>query len=297
MTNHQSFIGGKTKRLFQLCLCSVSVILGSSFAVFAASEEELLSAVESESGLPVYRYWYDDYDGDGNKEMFAAAGAEERDTTLWFASSRETVHFPSWGYLYCDEQHSRPEGICTINSSQKLFVMEMGGGGSGSRSMCYYVKDGIAIPAPMAGENLTQIAGTEFAIHASAFDAIWEGTYGTGHTYKRYYLHWTGTEFQEYEGKEISQAELERYAGGADALQQARSEGFSIGTDFRRDNGIINVNLYKEGETGQVNENLTLELDGNSVNLLVVNHYGTDWVQKHSYGGIYESTGLETDLE
>ena len=281
---------------YRVCLCAAFFLTATS-TVNAATEEELLSSVETQSGSSVFRYWYDDYDSDGSKELFAAVGTEEMGTTLWFASDKETVHFPTWGYLYCDERYSRPEGICTIDSKQKLFVMEIGAGGSGSNSICYYVKDGIAIPAPMAGENLIQLAGAEFAIHASAFDAIGDGEFGTGHTYKRYYLHWTGTEFQEYEGWEISRAELEGYEGGSDALQLAETEGYSIDTIYQRSNGIINVNLYKETEAGRRNENLTLEIDNNKVNLVVVSHDGTEWINKYSYGGVYESTGLVPGLQ
>ena len=288
----------KVKRFIGCCACFVFAIVCSAFAVCGASEEELIYSVEKQSGEPVFKYWCDDFDYDGNMELFAAVGKDAMGTSLWFSSEKETVNFPILGYVYCGEWDS-PEGICSINSQQKLFVAETGAGGSGSSSVCYYVKDGIAIPAPKSGENLRQEAGAEFTINPSAFDDWGIDGFGSGHTYKKYYLHWNGTEFTEYEGREISRGDLEKYAGGADAIMQAESEGFSIGSIFERDNGIINVNLFKEGSASEGdggldrdNENMTLEVKNGEVFLVVINHNAQDWIGKYSYGGIYESVGL-----
>ena len=287
----------KIRRFIGWTACLSAVIFGSMQIVYGASEEELISSIEAQSGEPVFKCWYDDFDNDGNKELFAAVGTEGRGTTLWFSSEKETVNFPILGYVYCDEWDN-PEGICTINSEQKIFVVETGAGGSGSSSACFYVNNGIAIPAQKSGENLRQTAGTEFTINPSAFDATVYDGLESGHTYKRYYLHWNGTNFEEYAGHEISKEELLQYEGGSDAVRQAESEGYSIGTIFRRDNGIINVNLYSEtapqgdGAPNRDNENMTLEIKGDAVYLVVINHTAQEWVGKYSYGGAYESTGL-----
>jgi len=289
----------KIRRFIGWGTCLASIILSSIQIVYGATEEELISSIEAQSGEPVFKYWYDDFDNDGSKELFAAVGTEVQGTTLWFSSDKETVNFPIPGFVYCDEGYG-PEGICSINAEQKLFVVEAGGGGSGSKSMCFYVNNGIAIPAPLCGENLRQTAGTEFTINPSAFDnAVLDGI-ECGHTYKRYYLHWTGTEFTEYTGQEISLEELEKYEGGSDAIRQAESEGYSVGTIFRRDNGIINVNLYKDDEStagadgvpDRYNDNITLEVKNDAVYLVVVNHDTEEWIEKYSYGGVYESAGL-----
>ena len=266
------------------------LLLGTA-TVLGSSEEELLSTIKERSGSQIIAYWCADFDMDGKKEVFAAVGAEEMDSTLWFASDAEIVHFPNDGYIYCSTWYN-PEGICTIDAEQKIFVIEYGGGGSGSRSLCYYIKDGIAIPVQRAGENLRQNAGKEFFIHASAFDALVNDGVGTGHTYKRYYLKWIGDRFQEYVGTEISREELEGYNGAVDILQQAAAEGYSIGTIWKRDNGIINVNLFREEEMGRRNENLTLEYSGDSVVLDVINRGVSEWIQKYSFGGEYEASGL-----
>lgn len=275
------------------------LLLGSTIPVFGASEEELISSIEAQSGEPVFKYWYDDFDNDGNKELFAAVGNEETATTLWFSGEKTTVNFSTPGFVYCDERFS-PEGICTINAEQKLFVIEAGGGGSGSNSMCFYVNNGIPVPAPMCGENLRQTEGTEFTINPSAFDKnVLDGT-ECGHTWKKYYLHWTGTEFTEYVGQEMSLKELERFEGGLDVIQQAEAKGYFVGTIFYRDNGIINVNLYSEdystigrdGRPDRYNDNITLEVKNDAVSLVVVNHDAERWIEKYSYGGVYESAGL-----
>ena len=267
------------------------LVFFGAITVLGSSEEELLDTIKEQSGDQIINYWCADFDMDGNKEVFAAVGTDEMDSTLWFASDVEVVQFPVMGYIYC-ESWSNPEGVCTIDAGQKVFVIECGAGGSGSNSLCYYVKDGIAIPVQRAGENLRQNAGKEFFIHATAFDAIGSDGFGSGHTYKRYYLEWTGDGFREHIGTEISRGELEGYKGAADILQQAADEGYSLGTIWKRDNGIINVNLFREEGAGRRNENLTLKYSGDAVVLEVINRGVSEWIQKYSFGGEYEAAGL-----
>ena len=256
-----------------------------------AEEDNLLAAISGLSGETIQKYWAEDFDGDGNKEVFAAVGEDEMGISLWFSSSVEVKKLPVFGSVYSSD-YNYPEGICYINSDQKLFVIESGAFGSGSTSNCFYVEDGYVKTVENAGEGLRQGKGTQFYIHPGAFDAVgFNGDdFTSGHTYKRYYLEWTGSGFREYTGSEISQTELQSYAGASDILSTAQSEGYSIGRIFKRDNGIINVNLLMETDSKTEYENLTMEIDGNTVNLVIVNHGGTNWIDKYSFHGIYESS-------
>ena len=272
-----------------LMLLSFSVL----FSVRVRAEEDnLLAAISGLSGETIQKYWAEDFDGDGNKEVFAAVGEDERNLTLWFSSRFAAEMLPVTGSVYARD-YDNPEGVCYINNDQKLFVIESGGFGSGSTSNCYYVEDGHVKTVENAGEGLRQAKGMQFYIYPGAFDAVkyCNDDYTLGHTYKRYYLEWTGSGFGEYTGTEISQAELESYTGASDILSQARSEGYSIGTIYKRDNGIINVNLFMETASDIKYENLTLEIDDNTVNLVVVNNGGTNWIERYSFNGIYESSG------
>ena len=250
----------------------------------AASKSTLISRVERKSGAYVQNCWYSDFDGDGKKELFAEAGSDS--TELWFSSDKETKYLEDVfsEYSYNEKKVNR------VSRKQKIFIYELSAGGSGSTSLCYYVKSGRVKTVKKAGEGLTHVKGKRFKVYMSAFDAY---SNGTGHTYKAYYLKWTGKKFKEYKGKKISQSVLKRYKNGAAVLRLARKHGYSIGNIFKRSNGVINVNLYRYDSYGdREQENLTLKIIGKRVKLVKVNKYYNSWIQKYSYGGAYKSRGF-----
>ena len=201
-----------------------------------------------------------------------------------------TLRALPWVAYYENADH-----ICTVSSGKKLFIMESGGFGSGSTSNCYYVDDDKVQTVGYAGEGLTHLEGDDFAVHPSAFDALTDPTTGMemgGHTWKRYYIHWNGSGFDEYVGTEITQDALLQYAGASDILQQAWDQGYNIGTIISRENGIINVNLYRLEEGSQENQNLTLQVEGQSVSLVEIYTDMDDWVLRNSYGGVYRTAGF-----
>lgn len=186
---------------------------------------------------------------------------------------------------------SDSEGICKVGNRQKIFVMEGFGGGSGSWSYCFYVKEGKAYRVKHAGEGLTHLSGREFVIYPSAFD--FDDTEGvmTGHTYKAYYLRWSGTKFKEYRGERITRRQLEKYQGADQYLNQVEQLGYTVGKIFYRKNGVININLQKKNKYSTSYENITLFVRGRKVSLKVL-HKGSDLIERASYGGIYKAAGL-----
>jgi hypothetical protein len=246
--------------------------------------EKKVAALTSDTIKEVY---YTDYDSDGSKEAFIITEKSEDLQTVWFSSEKETKSLVSrWIRI------GKGQGICKVSAKQKLFVAEGSGGGSGSWSYCYYVKQGRACQVKKSGNGLTQTSGKEFTIYPSYFDSnLWEGNL-TGHTYKAYYLHWTGTKFEQYAGKEISQNTVKKYAGGANYLKKIRKAGYKIDKIFYRGNGIININVSEhQDDYGTNYDNVTLKVKGKKVKLVVVYKEGKDIVRKSSYGGIYESKG------
>ncbi len=224
----------------------------------------------------------------GSPELFAVVG-EPESSTLWFAGSRGVEQLPMSLTAYYEGEG---EHICTLSDGKKLFIMESGGFGSGSTSNCYYVTDDQVHTVAWAGEGLAHLSGDDFAIYPSAFDYYTDPATGAdagGHTWKRYYLKWTGTGFEEYIGTEISEDTLLQYSGAEEILQQAGSYGYSIGTIIARDNGIINVNLYTQTDGSRENQNLTLQVEGNQVSLVRIYDDTNDWLWSHSYGGMIRS--------
>lgn len=272
-----------------LFLCMIGCFL-SFGTVHASNKSSLLSKVTSRDSGNVVKKYYDDFDSDGKMELFAIVGSEYN-YRLWYASAKEVEQLSVEGSLYYSNS-MKP--VAKVNKKQKLFLVESGYYGSDSFSQCYYVKKGIVYKAAKAGSGLKHIKGKLFAVHPGAFDHYTSEGYFSGHTYKRYYLKWTGSKFKEYTGKKISKSILKKYSGASSILKKAASNGFKIGTIYKRGNGIINVNLYKKNRYDTNYENLTLRIKGKKVQLVKL--YGVSgsesWIDQYSYGGNYMASGF-----
>ena len=273
--------------LFGMVLCS-AIIIGHQNTAKAASKADLVQKVQRLTKNPIKKVFYADYDSDGSKEAFIVAKQAEDQQTLWFASTKQTKKLET-ALLFS----SKANGICKVTNKQKLFVIEGSAGGSGSWSYCYYVKNGKVYMVKRAGEQLTHISGRNFAIYPSEFDSNYdsEGNW-TGHTWKAYYVYWTGTLFKQYTGKEISKSKVNSYKNGKKYFNQIKKTGYKIGKIYYRKNGIININLYKKDKKmGFINyNNVTLYVKGNKVVLQVHYSKGKNIIEKSGYGGVYKST-------
>lgn len=281
-----------------LCLL-LTITAHSRFANASVTKASLMQQIQAETREEISRTYYTDFDGDGQKELFAITGDEKDSNQIWFASARQTKCLYKGDfsvYPHSDGTYKGSNGICKVSKKQKILVLELGGWGSGSISACYYVKSGKVHQVKYTGEGLTQLAGKEFFIAPSAFD--WDCTEGlwTGHTWKHYYLKWTGTKFREYKGKKISLKTLKKYRGSRRYLKQIQNLGYQVDSIYKRENGIININIHVKTKSGKVCENVNLRKKGNKIKLIVYNPKGKDIVAKSSFGGIYKSKGLDKRL-
>lgn len=277
---------------FAAILLSVVCLCTNEKKAEAYSKDELVEQVKKKTTDKVDQVYYTDYDYDGSQEAFIITTRSEDDQTLWFSSGQEVKKIAA-SIIWVDKA---AQGICQVSPKQKIFVAEGSGGGSGSWSYCCYVKNGRAILVKRAGEWLAHRSGKNFTIHQSAFDAMYDdfGKFYLGHTWKEYYLRWTGTGFVEYEGRKISRNQLEQYKGAGKYLRQAEKLGYRIGKIFYRKNGIINVNVsqkHKKGEDIDY-ENFNLNVNRKKVSLRICNKKGKNILERSSYHGIYKAKGF-----
>lgn len=269
-----------------VCLCT------DTKKAEAYSKNNLVEKVKSLTSDTVDGVYYADYDYDGRREAFITTVKSEFDQTLWFSSDQEVKKIAT-SIIWVDKA---AQGICQVSPKQKIFVAEGSGGGSGSWSYCCYVKKGRAILVKRAGESLSHSSGKNFFIYQSAFDSMYDGgdKFYLGHTWKEYYLRWTGTKFVEYEGRKISRKQLEQYKGAGKYVKEAERLGYRIGKIFYRKNGIINVNASKKDKKGgDIDyENFTLNVKGKKVSLRICNKKGKNILEKSSYNGIYKEKGF-----
>lgn len=275
-----------------ICFLSVVCICINAVKTEAYSKKDLVEKVKSRTSDAVDQVYDADYDHDGRREAFIITKKSEYDQTLWFSGDQEVKKIAA-SMIWVNKTS---QGICQVSSKQKIFVAEGSGGGSGSWSYCCYVKNGKAILVKRAGEGLAHHSGNNFSIHQSAFDGMYDGTekYYLGHTWKAYYLRWTGTKFVEYEGRKISRKQLEQYKGAGRYLSEVERLGYRIGKIFYRENGIINVNVSKkDAKSGDIDyDNFTLNVKNKKVSLRICNKKGKDIIERSGFEGIYKAKGF-----
>lgn len=261
------------------------------------AKEQLAEKILARSSGPLLKNWFADFDGDGEKEMFAVTGAwaSEGTSQIWFASPEETTCLmddgEGYSALWQDE-----ECVYTVNSSQKLFLVTCGTMGDSFFSKCYYVADKKAREV-VVGAYLEQIAGEDFAVYSDAYDRVYIDGSWSGHTRKAYYLKWMGDGFEEYAAKEITVDAFEGYNGAGDILEQIKESGYEVRSIYLRDNGLLHINIAQAFDTGWNYENVTLQPQGGRMYVVGTDFSqnapdGRDLLQASSFGGIYKASGF-----
>lgn len=118
----------------------------------ATSEDTLKEQVLSKCGNSPLDWYYDDFDGDGNKEAFAMAyqdngmGGHEI-LGLFYVNAQGTVTdlgTDFWGACGAGR-------VVAYNSSKKFFVLDTNNGGSGSTDYLYGVTNGACYSSNLSG--------------------------------------------------------------------------------------------------------------------------------------------------
>lgn len=148
------------------------------------------------------------------------------------------------------------------------------------------------------GAYLEQLDGEDFAIYPDAYDNVYMDGSWSGHTRKAYYLKWTGNGFEEYTAKEISVNELEKYDDAENIISRIKETGYEISSVYLRSNGIININVTQDFDSGRSYENVTLKIEDGKVHVVSTDPAGSnpdagDILEISSYGGIYEASGFD----
>ena len=117
----------------------------------AASEDTLKEQVLSKCGNSPLDWYYDDFDGDGNKEAFAMAyqddGIGHEILGLFYVNAQGTVTdlgTDFWGACGVGR-------VVAYNSSKKFFVFDTNNGGSGSTDYLYGVTNGACYSSNLSG--------------------------------------------------------------------------------------------------------------------------------------------------
>lgn len=220
---------------------------------------------------------FGDFDGDGINELVAVYGDQSealfedlRGGDVWFASG-EKAEVLRHG-LYNMSTWSAPE---IIISDSHVFLKNEMIFATDSVSMYHEIINSRPVRCEIDGYATQGLrpdseSGDFTAVH-STYDITSDGM---GHTWKNYWYYYSpeSKTFSPYIGTPISEDELLKYDGAAEILEKARSEGKSIAEIYRRDNGIININLTyslnetdMNGDPAYLNSFYTLKAEGGAV--------------------------------
>lgn len=121
----------------------------------AKSEEELRAVLEENISDLIVNFEYDDYDGDGVSEAFGITSPEDYDelglcgdVEVWFIDCEGNctqLMSDTYGYLHQQK---------VTAGQQKFIVWEMSGGGSGSLSYIFGIRDGSPYEPLISGQYM-----------------------------------------------------------------------------------------------------------------------------------------------
>ena len=269
-----------------------SRVLSAKTSIAPDAKSVLLKKVKKITSRPIQTVYYADFDADGKKELFAVSN-NSNNGELYFASIKQVKRI-----LKTDSHiHIYNEKTPKVSKKQTLFSVEIGTGGAWADFACYYVKAG-KVYGKVYGKKqnligLEQKSGSYFTISESALDGgrSKSGIWGF-HTFKPYYLKWTGTRFVEYKGKLITKNDIKKYSNGKSVLTQISSAGYIVDKIYRRSNGIININVHKSDSNYTYYDNVNLKISSKSLKLILNNKNADNIVSKSTWGGIYKASVL-----
>lgn len=260
-------------------------------SVSKEDEAKLLSVFQGALGkVEVDDFCVSDYNRDGKPEAFALVGDEDEfgayTGSLYFVTENQVTPVVTdesfWPY-HGDRRMLRFDS-CDFYLIGKYYT-------TGDATYIFGVNENgwYEHVFSLQGMALTQISRSpRMTIVLSEYDREKDKTteLPSGHTWKDYYLYWDG-DFKEYGGIEISEADLLTCKGASEYVDMIRKAGCQIGRIYYRENGVININYSREDDVSIAYENMTLQLQGDTVTAVTVNEYDDDPLGKLSYGGVY----------
>ena len=189
---------------------------------------------------------YDDYDGDGNHEMFALCGKcsesygqKYYSGTLWYADADDCMPLRRETYRMMD-------GKMEFASDAKYLFFYTDYNFTANITEIWTVADGR--PAEDRFSQMGEVVyrgGSDFEIWLDAYDGCYwlEDDLWTEHTYKPYFYYYDEETagLEKYAGEIISKEAFAQLSG-IDLIAEIEAEGYETGDIIRWENDIITIN-------------------------------------------------------
>lgn len=209
----------------------------------------------------IFKY-YNDYDGDGDCELFAVVGeVVEKPEILWTTLTGEIWFVDDMGACMVektDKSYFTEPFIFLCDSN--CFIAFEEAYVTGTLTYIWGVRDGKPYQPNISGKGngLSINSYNEIELCDSDYDAGLSDGLMSGHTWKNYYLYYDGDTFREYGGLKISTDELKKIDGTEKIINDIIIEGYEIDSIYYRENGIININFSLADNDSIRYKNITL---------------------------------------
>ena len=189
---------------------------------------------------------YDDYDGDGNHEMFALCGKcsesygqKYYSGTLWYVDADDCMPLRRETYRMMD-------GKMELAPDAKYLFFYMDYNFTANITEIWTVVDGK--PTEDRFSQMGEVryrGGSDFEIWMDAYDWFYEleDELWSGHTYKPYFYYYDEKTagLEKYAGEIISKDAFVQLSG-IDLIAEIEAEGYEVGDIIKWENDIITIN-------------------------------------------------------
>lgn len=235
------------------------------------SESKYLEYLQSNVEGNIVFHYYDDYDGDGDCEMFALVGEmvdnggfyEEENICgkIWFVDQNGIMEVESEEIEYWSNPRAFSVDNKTFVAFEKYYT-------TGSLTYLWGVINEKPYQPNISGKGngLYINEFNEIEITDSEYDLAFDKSlnFSLGHTWKKYYFYFDGNSFREYGGISIKVEDLLRISGVDIVVNEIYNNLYVIDSIYYRSNGMININISKEDDHEIVYYNITLRCNGDS---------------------------------
>ena len=216
------------------------------------SSSTLRNRLKSTTSETIYDFCYDDFDGDGIYEAFAATSAKSGNNidldeynakiNVWFINNNSAKKIKSSFFgVILQANGSNYKFIEKYQYNKSKFVVVNQWAQTGRPSLFWYVKNSQCVYDSKASGTLWGFHyNNDFGWFEGSHSTFDLGTDGTGHTYKLYYYYFDDG-LKEYGGISISESQLTKIANGSAIISEVKKHG-TIRKIIARANGIININ-------------------------------------------------------
>ena len=181
-----------------------------------------------------------DFDGDSTKEAYAFVGRFNQtdgyyNGELWFVTKENATKFVD------KAKYSKINQVISFGK-KSCVVLESYSESDDSVSYVYGAEGGSASELRISGKgkNIHVDENGTLLIYHTAYDS---SVNDSGKTVKPYYYFYSGDNFCEFGGMELTVPQLKEINGGLNIIQNISIERKRITGIYYRDNGIININV------------------------------------------------------